>query len=116
MKKIHLILVLLFAFALLISTSGVASAISISPKYVGNTMVDLSWTQYESTDFSKYELCRDGDLIATITRSITITSITQITATITVIIPGISPRPQARTSLVVLISGETIGVITKARI
>jgi hypothetical protein len=67
MKKIHLILVLLFAFALLISTSGVASAISISPKYVGNTMVDLSWTQYESTNFSKYELGRNGDRIATIT-------------------------------------------------
>ena len=67
MNKIHLILVLLFAFALLMSTSGVASAISISPKYVGNTMVDLSWTQFENTDFSKYELCRDGGLIATIT-------------------------------------------------
>ena len=34
MKKIHLILVLLFAFAVLTCTSGVASALS---KYVGNT-------------------------------------------------------------------------------
>lgn len=35
-------------------------------------MVDLSWTQYESTDFSKYELCRDGVPIKTIAnRSLT---------------------------------------------
>ena len=67
MKKIHLILVVLFAFALLTCTSGVVTAISISPKYVGNTMVDLSWDEYENTDFSKYELCRDGVPIKTIT-------------------------------------------------
>jgi parallel beta-helix repeat protein len=67
MKKTQLILVSLFALAVFTCTSGVASAISISPKYVGNTMVDLSWTQYESTDFSKYELCRDGVPITTIT-------------------------------------------------
>ena len=64
MKKIHLMLVLLFAFAVVTCTSGVASA--LYPTYVGNTMVDLSWTQYESTDFSKYELYRDGSLIETI--------------------------------------------------
>ena len=64
MKKVHLMLVLLFAFAVVTCTSGVASA--LYPKYVGNTMVDLSWTQYESTDFSKYELYRDGSLIETI--------------------------------------------------
>jgi parallel beta-helix repeat protein len=45
--------------------SGVASAY-LSTEYVGNTIVDLSWTQYESTDFSKYELYRDGRLIETI--------------------------------------------------
>ncbi|MCK4734970.1 MAG: hypothetical protein KAT65_21135, partial [Methanophagales archaeon] len=64
MKKIHIMLVVLFAFAVVTCTSGVASA--LYPKYVGNTMVDLSWTQYESTDFSKYELYRDGSLIETI--------------------------------------------------
>jgi hypothetical protein len=80
MNKIHLILVLLFAFALLMSTSGVASAIYVSPKYVGNTMVDLSWTQYESTDFSKYELCRDGVPITTITdRTVTFYRDTELT-------------------------------------
>ena len=67
MKKIHIILVVLFAFAVVTCTSGVASAIALDTKYVGNTMVDLSWTQYVNTDFSKYELCRDGGLIATIT-------------------------------------------------
>ena len=66
MRKIHLILVLLFAFALLMSASGVASAIALDTEYVGNTMVDLSWTEYKSTDFSKYELYRDGSLIETI--------------------------------------------------
>jgi capsular polysaccharide biosynthesis protein len=66
MKKIHLMLVLLFAFAVVTCTSGVVSAIYINPMYVGNTMVDLSWTEYESTDFSKYELYRDGSLIETI--------------------------------------------------
>ena len=80
MAESHVILVLLFALALLMSASGVASAISISPKYVGNTMVDLSWTQYESTDFSKYELCRDGGLIATIAdRTVTFYRDTELT-------------------------------------
>ena len=80
MRKIHLILVLLFAFALLMSASGVAGAISISPKYVGNTMVDLSWTQYAGTDFSKYDLYRDDGLIATITdRTVTLYRDTELT-------------------------------------
>jgi hypothetical protein len=71
MKKIHLMLVVLFVFAVLTCTSGVASAY-LSTEYVGNTMVDLSWTEYKSTDFSKYELYRDGSLIKTI-RARTIT-------------------------------------------
>ena len=66
MKKIHIILVLLFAFVALICTNGVASAY-LSTEYVGNTMVDLSWDEYENTDFSKYELCRDGVPIKTTT-------------------------------------------------
>jgi parallel beta-helix repeat protein len=65
MKKIHLILVLLFAFVALICTSGVASA--FNTKYIGNTMVDLYWTEYKNTDFSKYVLWRDNVKIATIT-------------------------------------------------
>ena len=72
MKKTLLMFVLLLVFAALISTSGVASAIYISPMYVGNTMVDLSWDEYRDTDFAKYELCRDGVPIKTITnRSLT---------------------------------------------
>jgi len=43
-------------------------------------MVDLSWTQYENTDFSKYELCRDAGLIATITdRTVTFYRDTELT-------------------------------------
>ena len=72
MKKINLILVLAIAFALSVCASGVASATSLSTKYVGNTIVDLSWSQYWSSDFSKYKICRDGSPIATITsRSVT---------------------------------------------
>jgi parallel beta-helix repeat protein len=48
-------------------TNGVASEIALDTKYVGNTMVDLSWDEYKRTDFSKYELCRDGVPIKTIT-------------------------------------------------
>jgi parallel beta-helix repeat protein len=40
--------------------------IALDTKYVGNTMVDLFWSQYRITDFSKYELCRDGVPIKTI--------------------------------------------------
>ncbi len=58
-------LVVLLVFAVVTCTSGVASAY-VSTEYVGNTMVDLSWTQYESS-FSKYELCRNGVPIAAIT-------------------------------------------------
>jgi parallel beta-helix repeat protein len=65
MKKIHIILVVLFAFAVLTCTSGVASAY-LRIQYVGNTMVDLSWSEPVTTDFSKYELYRDGSLIETI--------------------------------------------------
>ncbi len=62
------------------SASSVASAISISPTYVGNTMVDISWTLYGGTDFSKYELYRDGGLIATITdRTVTFYRDTELT-------------------------------------
>jgi hypothetical protein len=65
MKKIHIILVVLFAFAVLTCTSGVASAY-LRIQYVGNTMVDLSWSESGTPDFSKYELYRDGSLIETI--------------------------------------------------
>jgi hypothetical protein len=66
MKKISLMLVVVFVFAVVTCTSGVASAY-LSTEYVGNTIVDLSWDEYEDTDFSKYELCRDGVPIKTIT-------------------------------------------------
>jgi len=66
MKKINLVFVLAIGFALFVCVSGVVSATSLSPKYVGNTIVDLSWSQYWSSDFSKYVLCRDGSPIATI--------------------------------------------------
>lgn len=72
MKKINLIFVLVVAFALFVCASGVASATSLSTKYVGNTIVDLSWSQYWSSDFSKYVISRDGSPITTITsRSVT---------------------------------------------
>ena len=64
MKKINLVFVLAIAFALLVCASGVTSA--LSTKYIGNTIVDLEWSKYWSTDFSKYEICRDGSPITTI--------------------------------------------------
>ena len=74
MNKTNLILVLLFIFAAFVCMSGVASAapVSIDAIYVGNTMVDLNWSKYPSTDFSKYELYRNESLIQTTTnRSLT---------------------------------------------
>ena len=66
MKKISFVLILAIALASLICMSSVASAIALNTKYVGNTIVDLSWSQYWSTDFSKYVICRDGSPVATI--------------------------------------------------
>ena len=71
MKKIHLMLVVLFVFAVLTCTSGVASAIALDTKYVGNTMVDLSWSPHGYSDFSKYELCREGVRIPIKDRTVT---------------------------------------------
>ena len=72
MKKIHIILVVLLAFVALACTNGVASAIALDTKYVGNTMVDLSWRQDWSTEnFSKYELYRDGVRIPMKDRTVT---------------------------------------------
>jgi parallel beta-helix repeat protein len=71
MKKIYIILVVLLAFVALACTNGVASEIALDTKYVGNTMVDLSWDEYGSTDFSKYELCRDGVRIPIKDRTVT---------------------------------------------
>ena len=65
MKKTNLLLVLLIVFAIFVCATSVASAISLSDKYVGNTVVDLQWSKYGSTDFSKYELYRDGTPIHT---------------------------------------------------
>ena len=71
MKKIHIMLVVLFVFAVLTCTSGVASAIALDTKYVGNTMVDLSWSPHGYSDFSKYELCRNGVRIPIKDRTVT---------------------------------------------
>ena len=63
MKKVNLLLILLIVFAVFVCATGTANA--LSAKYVGNTVVDLEWREYGSTDFSKYELYRDGSLIHT---------------------------------------------------
>ena len=64
MNKTNLLLVLLILSAVFVCTTGVASAISLSDKYVGNTVVDLEWTD-RCGDFTKYKLYREGDLIHT---------------------------------------------------
>ena len=72
MKKINLSLVLLIVFTAFVCMSSVASAASLNTEYVGNTIVDLSWSWYWSSDFSMYVIHRDGSSIATITdRSVT---------------------------------------------
>jgi hypothetical protein len=53
MKKIHIILVVLLAFVALACTNGVASEIALDTKYVGNTMVDLSWDE----NSARHEVC-----------------------------------------------------------
>jgi parallel beta-helix repeat protein len=68
MNKTNLLLVIIFlSAAFFCAATGVASAISLSDKYVGNTVVDLEWTEWPEwpDGFSKYELCRDGGLIHT---------------------------------------------------
>jgi parallel beta-helix repeat protein len=64
MRKTNLLLVLLIVSAVFFCATGVASAISLSDKYVGNTVVDLEWTVYGGS-FSKYKLYRDDALIHT---------------------------------------------------
>jgi len=66
LKKISLILVLLILFAAFVCTTGVASAITLDPIYVGNTVVDLGWSKYGSEDFSCYKLYRNDSQNATI--------------------------------------------------
>ena len=66
MKKINLILVLLILFAAFVcATTSIASAITLNNVYVGNTVVDLEWSEYESTDFFYYKLYRDDALLHT---------------------------------------------------
>ena len=66
MKRTNLLLVsIVFFAAFFCAATGVASAITLSEKYVGNTVVDLEWTKYWSADFSKYKLYRDDALIHT---------------------------------------------------
>jgi len=68
MNKTNLLLVIIFlSAAFFCAATGVASAISLSDKYVGNTVADLEWTEWPEwpDGFSKYELCRDEDLIHT---------------------------------------------------
>ena len=73
MRKTNLILVsIVLLAAFFCAATGVASAITLNDKYVGNTIVDLEWSKYESKDFSKYELYREGNLIHTETNRSTI--------------------------------------------
>jgi parallel beta-helix repeat protein len=66
MNKTNLLLVIIIlSAAFFCASTGVASAISLSDKYVGNTVVDLEWSKYWSDDFSKYKLYRDDALIHT---------------------------------------------------
>jgi hypothetical protein len=66
MNRTNLLLVLLLlSAAFFCAATGVASAISLSDKYVGNTVVDLEWSKYGGTDFAIYALCRDGTVIHT---------------------------------------------------
>jgi len=66
MKRTNLLLVSIVLFAAFFcAATGVASAITLSDKYVGNTVVDLEWTKFQSDDFSKYKLYRDDALIHT---------------------------------------------------
>jgi hypothetical protein len=66
MNKTNLVLVIIILFAAFFcAATGVASAISLSDIYVGNTVVDLEWTKFQSDVFSKYKLYRDDAPIHT---------------------------------------------------
>jgi len=66
MKRMNLLLVSIVLFATFFcAATGVASAIILSDKYVGNTVVDLEWSKFERDDFSKYKLYRDDARIHT---------------------------------------------------
>jgi parallel beta-helix repeat protein len=60
-----LLLIIILSAAFFCASTGVASAITLSDKYVGNTVVDLEWSKYGIDNFSKYELYRDDALIHT---------------------------------------------------
>ena len=67
MNKTNLLLVIIIlSAAFFCAATGVASAISLSDKYVGNTVVDLEWSKHWSEDFSCYKLYRNDSQIATI--------------------------------------------------
>jgi parallel beta-helix repeat protein len=77
-EKVVLFSVTLFIFVLLstalVSMGGVASAapVSLEALYVGNTIVDLSWSKYPSEDFSTYRIYRnDSPLYMATNRSLT---------------------------------------------
>ena len=66
MRKTNLLLVsIVLLAAFFCAATGVASAMWLNDKYVGNTVVDLEWTKYGIDDFSKYKLYRDDALIHT---------------------------------------------------
>ena len=66
MKKTNLLIVsIVLLAAFFCAATGVASAITLSDKYVGNTVVDLEWSGGLCYDFSKYKLYRDDALILT---------------------------------------------------
>ena len=66
MNKTNLVLVIIIlSAAFFCASTGVASAFWLEDKYVGNTVVDLEWTIFQSEDFSKYKLYRDDAPIHT---------------------------------------------------
>ena len=65
MNKTNLLFVIIIlSAAFFCAATGVASAITLSDKYVGNTVVDLEWTEWPEwpDGFSKYALYRDDNI------------------------------------------------------
>jgi parallel beta-helix repeat protein len=63
------LLVVLMTIAAAVALPAATSAygyVELAVVYVGNTMVDLSWTESDYADFAKYEILRDDQPIVTI--------------------------------------------------
>jgi len=64
MKRVFLVLAFIgVVVALVLIMNARAEAIDFSPVYVGNTIVDIEWTEYHGEDFDEYRLYRDEALI-----------------------------------------------------